>query len=113
LEAGGRIHLTKRIVICQYCEMAIHALQPSPSAIDELLGLMALATGDEKHDRSSASTLDVLYVLYEDVLRVDPADPGWDGRDRFLLSKGHGPVAYYAVLARKGFFPADELRRFL
>jgi transketolase len=78
-----------------------------------LLEPTALATGDEKHDRSSYSTLDVLYVLYEHVLRVDPENPGWEERDRFLLSKGHGPVACYAVLARKGFFPADELRRFM
>jgi transketolase len=85
----------------------------APAAIEELLQLMALATGDEKHERSSVSTVDVLHVLYEDVLRVDPANPDWDERDRFLLSKGHGPVAYYAVLARKGFFPADELRRFM
>jgi transketolase len=82
-------------------------------AVDELLDLTALATGDEKHDRSSYSTLDVLYVLYEHVLRVDPQNPDWEERDRFLLSKGHGPVAYYAVLARRGFFPADELRRFM
>ena len=89
------------------------AIDTAATAIDELLELTALATGDEKHDRSSYSTLDVLYVLYEHVLRVDPENPEWEGRDRFLLSKGHGPVAYYAVLARKGFFPADELRRFL
>ena len=89
--------------------MAIQSL----SAIDELLDLMGRAAGDEKHDRSSASTLDLLYVLYEDILHVDPADPDWDERDRFLLSKGHGPVAYYAVLARKGFFPAEELERFM
>jgi transketolase len=89
------------------------AIQQAPAAIDELLELMALATGDEKHERSSVSTVDVLHVLYEDVLRVDPANPEWDDRDRFLLSKGHGPVAYYAVLARRGFFPAEELRRFM
>jgi transketolase len=52
-------------------------------------------------------------VLYEHVLRVDPADPAWELRDRFLLSKGHGPMAFYAVLAHKGFFPVDDLRRFL
>ena len=62
---------------------------------------------------AATSTLDVLYVLYEDVLRVDPARPDWEARDRFLLSKGHGPMAYYAVLARKGFFPVEELTRFL
>jgi transketolase len=79
----------------------------------ELLDLVALATGDEKHEVSSLSTLDVLFVLYEYVLRVDPDHPEWEHRDRFLLSKGHGPLAYYAVLARKGFFSPNELTRFL
>jgi transketolase len=79
----------------------------------EVLDLIALATGDEKHEESALSTLDVLFVLYEHVLRVDPGNPGWEHRDRFLLSKGHGPLAYYAVLARKGFFPARQLTRFL
>jgi transketolase len=79
----------------------------------ELLDLIALATGDEKHEWSSLSTLDVLHVLYEHVLRFDPANPAWEHRDRLLLSKGHGPVAYYAVLVRKGFFARDELTRFL
>src|SRR5437016_10419946 len=82
------------------------------STTEELLELIGRARGDEKHDASSFSTLDVIQVLYE-VLRVDPENPEWEERDRFLLSKGHGPVAYYAVLARKGFFPADELRRFM
>jgi transketolase len=79
---------------------------------DELLELIAGASGDEKHDASSFSTLDVLQALYE-ILRVDPARPAWEQRDRFLLSKGHGPLAYYAVLAQRGFFPADELARFM
>jgi transketolase len=83
------------------------------SAIAELEHLMTLQTGDEKHSASATSTLDVLYVLYEHVLRVDAADPAWELRDRFLLSKGHGPAAFYAVLARKGFFPVEELPRFL
>jgi transketolase len=81
-------------------------------ATQELLDLIALSHGDEKHDASSFSTLDVIQVLYE-VLRVDPRNPGWEERDRFLLSKGHGPLAYYAVLARNGFFPADELEKFM
>jgi transketolase len=75
--------------------------------------LMALAVGDEKHDESSTSVLDPLWVLYDRVLRVDPANPGDEDRDRFILSKGHGPVAYYAVLAAKGFFPADLLPGFM
>ena len=76
------------------------------------MDLIARSRGDEKHDASSFSTLDVIHVLYE-VLRVDPRNPEWEERDRFLLSKGHGPLAYYAVLARNGFFPAEELERFM
>ncbi len=78
----------------------------------ELPALMTLMTGDEKHDPSSTSTLDVLWVLYRDVLRVAPNFPDDPDRDRFLLSKGHGPMAYYAVLAAHGFLDRDELRSF-
>ncbi|MDZ4717461.1 MAG: hypothetical protein SH847_03255 [Roseiflexaceae bacterium] len=61
------------------------------------------ATGDEKHDGSAISTLNVLWVLYDQVLRYNPHNPKWEGRDRFLLSKGHGPLALYAILATKGY----------
>jgi transketolase len=54
-------------------------------------------------------TLDVIWVLYDRVLRVDPRRPDDPARDRFLLSKGHGPSAFYAVLAAKGFFPTEWL----
>ncbi|WP_327294145.1 MULTISPECIES: transketolase [unclassified Streptomyces] len=74
----------------------------------DLNRLMALMTGDEKHGPAATSTLDALWVLYDRVLRVTPQTVSAPGRDRFLLSKGHGPMAYYAVLAAKGFFP-DEL----
>lgn len=74
--------------------------------------LMTLATGDEKHDGSAASTLDVLWVLYDRVLRYDPQNPASEERDRFVLSKGHGPVAFYAILADKGFFPVPTLKSF-
>jgi transketolase len=70
---------------------------------DDLPGLMTRLTGDEKHDWSSASTLDVLWVLYDRVLGRE---------DRFLLSKGHGPAAYYAILAAKGLLPVDALDGF-
>jgi len=51
-------------------------------------------------------------VLYDRVLRVDPTRPDDPDRDRFLLSKGHGPMAYYAVLAAKGFLSVDQLAGF-
>ncbi len=79
---------------------------------DELPGLMTLMTGDEKHGPSATSTLDVLWVLYDQVLRVSPETIDDPGRDRFLLSKGHGPAAYYAVLAAKGFIPESWLAGF-
>jgi transketolase len=79
---------------------------------DDLLPLMTQMTGDEKHSVSATSTLDVLWVLYDRVLRVSPATVDDPGRDRFLLSKGHGPMAYYAVLAAKGFVPESWLPRF-
>jgi transketolase len=69
--------------------------------------MLTRVTGDEKHAPSAHSTLDVLWVLYDRVLRLsDIADPD---RDRFLLSKGHGPAAYYAVLAAKGLIPETWL----
>ena len=76
---------------------------------EDLPGLMTLMTGDEKHSYSATSTLDVLWVLYDRVLQVDPKNPNDPARDRFLLSKGHGPMAYYAILAAKGFISADIL----
>jgi transketolase len=78
----------------------------------ELPGLMTLMTGDEKHGPSATSTLDVLWVLYDQVLRVSPDRLDDPARDRFLLSKGHGPAAYYAVLAAKGFIPESWLAGF-
>lgn len=79
---------------------------------DDLAGLMSLMTGDEKHGFAATSTLDALWVLYDRVLRVAPGTAEAPERDRFLLSKGHGPMAYYAVLAAKGFLPVDWLSGF-
>ena len=71
----------------------------------ELHRLMSLMTGDEKHTAAATSTLDVVRVLYERVLDVSPDRAGDAARDRFYLSKGHGPMAYYAVLADRGYVP--------
>jgi transketolase len=75
----------------------------------DLAGLFGRMTGDEKHEWAAASTVDVLWVLYDRVLNVGTANIDDPDRDRFYLSKGHGPMAYYAVLAAKGFFPPDML----
>ncbi|GMA20909.1 transketolase [Arsenicicoccus piscis] len=82
------------------------------SDLDEILHLMTRLTGDEKHSVAATSTLDVLHVLYEDVLDVSPDRLDDPDRDRFYLSKGHGPMAYYAVLAAHGYFPREWLDEF-
>ncbi len=84
----------------------------TPPRYADLERLMDLQSGDAKHERAATSTLDVLWVLYDRILNIDPGHPDAPGRDRFLLSKGHGPQAYYAVLAAKGFFPVDWLSDF-
>ncbi|RNL82851.1 thiamine pyrophosphate-dependent enzyme [Halostreptopolyspora alba] len=76
----------------------------------DLPALVGFMTGDEKHQAAAESTLDVLWVLYDRVLNVTPETLDDPDRDRFLLSKGHGPAAYYAVLAAKGFLGVRELR---
>ncbi|WP_188280238.1 transketolase [Streptomyces sp. CBMA29] len=86
--------------------------QPERYGYDDLRHLMSRMTGDEKHDSAATSTLDVLWVLYDRVLRVGPERADAPDRDRFLLSKGHGPMAYYAVLAAKGFIPYEWLAGF-
>lgn len=64
------------------------------------------------HVGSSLSMVELLAVLYTKILRVDPRHPHWPDRDRFVLSKGHGCAAYYAVLAETGFFPVEWLDTF-
>jgi transketolase len=90
---------------------AVTELSP-PFDYPDLAGLMSLMTGDEKHSAAATSTADVLWVLYRRVLCVDPAAPDDPARDRFLLSKGHGPMAYYAVLAAHGFLSRETLATF-
>jgi len=61
------------------------------------------------HVASALSIADIVAALYGAVMSVDPADPRWEERDRFLLSKGHACVAVYAALAARGFFPSEDL----
>lgn len=90
----------------------IDAADDETFAYHDLDRLMGLMTGDEKHGPSATSTLDVLWVLYDRVLDITPDRIDDPGRDRFILSKGHGPMAYYAVLAAKGFLPPEWLPTF-
>jgi transketolase len=72
----------------------------------------AIQAGNRGHVGSAFSLIEVLRVLYDDVLKYDASNPRWAGRDRCILSKGHGCLALYAVLADKGFFSESELWKF-
>ncbi|THG29392.1 transketolase [Naasia lichenicola] len=65
------------------------------------------------HIGGDLSVTDILTTLFTAVLKLDPTNPGWAGRDRFVLSKGHCAVALYSTLAHCGFFSADELPTFM
>jgi transketolase len=76
------------------------------------LVVRALDGGGRGHVGSSMSLIEILRVLYDDVLRFRPAEPKWPDRDRMILSKGHGCLALYVMLADKGFISADSLDTF-
>ncbi|MDR1617417.1 MAG: transketolase [Treponema sp.] len=64
------------------------------------------------HIGGSLSIVEILTILYFKYLKVRPAEPRWDGRDRFILSKGHAAAGFIPVLAKKGFFPEEDLKSF-
>ncbi len=94
-------------------------LKPGAPAGDAELGELArririhalrmTSTGGSSHIGSALSIADILAVLYGHTLRVDPRNPRWPDRDRFILSKGHAGAAVYAALAEAGFFGTDQL----
>ncbi|MFZ5988235.1 MAG: transketolase [Bacillota bacterium] len=72
----------------------------------------AVYRAESGHPGGSLSSADIVTVLYFNEMRVDPKNPGWEDRDRFVLSKGHCSPALYGALAEKGFFPKEELLKF-
>ena len=77
-----------------------------------LLGLEMVYSAASGHLGGSYSAADILTVLYQNVLRINPAQPRLPDRDRFVLSKGHCTPALYPTLALRGYFPTAELRLF-
>lgn len=76
------------------------------------LVVRGLEGGNRGHVGASMSLIEILRVLYDDVLRFKADDPKWMARDRCVLSKGHGCLALYAILIDKGFFGVEELDKF-
>jgi transketolase len=75
--------------------------------------LAEIGTAKLGHVGGDFSVTDLLTTLFLSVLRVDPGEPAWPDRDRFILSKGHCSAALYAVLAEAGFIPKELLSRFM
>lgn len=82
------------------------------AAKGRLLGLDMVYNCASGHLGGSFSAMDILTQLYFDVMRVDPANPQDPERDRFVLSKGHCSPALYAVLALRGYFPQEDMKKF-
>lgn len=85
-------------------ELAIMATKARLLAVD------AVHTASSGHPGGSLSCMDALTTLYFNEMNVDTANPQWQDRDRFVLSKGHCAPALYSVLALRGFFPVEDLK---
>jgi transketolase len=86
----------KKQLMVNACKVRIGAIE----------GVHAAKAG---HPGGSLSATEIMTYLYCKELNVNPADPKWDGRDRFVLSKGHTAPGLYATLAHRGFFPVEDL----
>jgi transketolase len=71
--------------------------------------ILMVGVGQTGHIGGSCSSADIVAVLYGWKMKHDPKNPKWEGRDRFLMSKGHSVPVQYAALAETGYFPASEL----
>jgi len=85
-------------------------MTPAARAAREWAIRASLASG-HGHLPSSFSIVELALSAYS-VMRHDPANPGWDGRDIFILSKGHAALGYYCVLGQLGYFPPADVQRF-
>ncbi|PCI42193.1 MAG: transketolase [Rhodospirillaceae bacterium] len=92
-------------------------LKDSP-ALDErsfhlrAMVLDTLIVAGRGHPGPALSLIEIMRVLYDDVLNIRPNEPNWEDRDRCILSKGHGCLALYSILADKGYFPEEDLKTF-
>ena len=98
--------------------MSLNALQKTSAKLDtrsKLLRQQIIKTihaGGRGHVGASMSLVEIMRVLYDHILKYNSQEPRWKDRDRHILSKGHGCIALYVLLAEKGFFPTEELWNF-
>ena len=74
--------------------------------------LQTICDGQTGHTGGALSSADILTALFYYKMKHDPANPKWEDRDRFILSKGHSVEGYYNILADMGYFPKEELKTF-
>jgi transketolase len=95
------------------CSDNISGLQDMANRMRRRIFDMALGVGSaSSHIAPALSITDIMAVLYGAVLRIDPGNPTWPERDRFILSKGHGAMGWYAALAEAGFLSDEEIMAF-
>ena len=93
--------------------MKLSVKQLQEKAVELRISSMKMIIGaGGGHLGGSFSAMDILTALYFNVMRIDPANPDWEGRDRFILSAGHKAAAYIPVLAERGYFSKDLLSTF-
>lgn len=88
---------------------AVHRLLEEKARVIRSHIIAMLGEAGSGHPGGSLSAADIMAVLYFDHMNFDAARPGWEHRDRFILSKGHAAPVLYATLAEAGFFPVEEL----
>jgi transketolase len=101
---ASRVEAASRVAVAPVLDERSKALRR--------LVVRALEGGERGHVGSSMSLIEIMRVLYDDVLRFRPSEPKWPDRDRMILSKGHGCLALYVMLADKGFIDTDTLDTF-
>lgn len=95
--------------ICTFREKADYLKKKAREVRIEIIKMIYKAQAG--HPGGSLSAADIVTILYFDILNIDVNRPQWEKRDRFILSKGHACPVWYVCLAKKGFFPMQELSK--
>lgn len=94
-----------------YAEPSVEEMEAKARAIRQHI-VKVICNANVGHAGGSLSATDILTALYFKIMRIDPSNPDWSERDRFVLSKGHAATALYSTLAERGYLPVDELYTF-